>query len=228
MTVSQITPSQQALYYKILAKEATSSYNYSSSILQNYGNYSDLSPYLSTSLYNNNSSNIFSLLMNMFSNYIMQILMMMLSQNLSTSISSQTSDSSNGTTASDTVQKEPRDVVKLTSDNLESDLRNRKGTSYVIVCDSGCGRCIKFSPVLEAVNNNLNTSATFYSLKYSDEKQLEQTLKKESGADVSKSAGFPIIIKCVDGIAKEFYSYADVKDIYTDEEKMTEWFKNKL
>ena len=74
MTVNQITQSQQALFYKLLANDMSLTTNTNStSLLSGYNsNSNDLSPYLSMALYNNYSSNMFSSLMNMFMNYFMQ------------------------------------------------------------------------------------------------------------------------------------------------------------
>ena len=39
---------------------------------------------------------------------------------------------------------------------------------------------------------------------------------------------YQIIIKCVDGKAKEFYDYNDIKNIYKNESKITDWFSGKI
>ena len=240
MAVSQITESQHALFNNLIKKDlTTSNQNNTSNLLSNLGSSTDLSPILSMALCNNYSSNIFSSFANMFSNYLMQMLMMLFLQNLlgntntaSTSANTQNTavqDSScNDGSSAVSPTKEARGVVTLTEDNFNSDLKKQSGTSYVIVCGKGCGRCTRFEPVLKDVNKSLNSDATFYSLTYDDQKSLYTQLKKESGADSTKSYGFPIIIKMVDGKAQDFYSYSDIKNIYTNTEKMTEWFKEKM
>ena len=244
MTVSQITPSQQALFYQILAKENSSSNNNSSNLLSSLLNSSDLSPFLSLSN-NNSTNNIFSSIMNMFTQMlIMTFLKDLLTQLLGTKQTSQSAQTSactdgsctaSGTTAtdspssaSDETQQESKEIVKLTKDNIESDLRNQKGTSYVVACIGGCVTCLNFEPVFKSVNEALGSKATFYSINPIEYEDTYMTLKKESGIDATKSYGYPIIIKCVDGQAKEFYSYDDISSIYTDEEKMKEWFANKI
>ena len=130
-------------------------------------------------------------------------------------------------TASDSgkIRDSVQDIVNL--NKSDSELRNQKGTSYVIACGSGCGRCKAFEPVAEAVNKALGTDATFFSMNPEKAGSLYQTLKKEAGAK-NKSYGYPIIIKCVDGKATEFYSYSDIGNIYKDKDKMTDWFSDKI
>ncbi|MBQ7450266.1 hypothetical protein IJS77_02520 [bacterium] len=257
MSVNQTQSLNQALTYLTLAQQlsnltSTNTTQNSLSSLLGYNPYSsyDSSPLLS-GLYGGSSSNgsfFQNLMQMMFMSSIIKIFQQLLGGLTSqTTAASDCADAACQASASDctdaacqapaeetttstpsTETHTPREVVTLTSDNAESDLRKQSGTSYVVVCGSGCGRCKQFEPVLESVNNTLGSNATFYSLNYGEQKDLFKTLKKESGANMNMSYGFPIVIKMVDGKATDFYSYSDIKNIYTDESKMTEWFSSKI
>ena len=160
------------------------------------------------------------IMMKALMNYIIQAFTQLFSQQ-----GTQSACGTQTTADSGKIRDSVQDIVNLNKSDKE--LRNQKGTSYVIACGDGCGRCKAFEPVAEAVNKSLGTEATFFSMNPDKAGNLYHTLKKEAGAK-NQSYGYPIIIKCVDGKATEFYSYSDISKIYKDKDKMTDWFSDKI
>lgn len=120
-------------------------------------------------------------------------------------------------------------VVKLTTSNFNKETRNQEGTTFVIVGGPACGRCKLFAPIVKKVNEELGDKAKFTSFTLSDNKDLTLFRKlKEETKNNSKSLGYPIVIKMVNGKATELYSYSDYSNKYTNEKKMISWFKNKI
>ena len=120
-------------------------------------------------------------------------------------------------------------IADINDDNIDSTLKNQKGTSFVIVCGEKCGRCKEFEPMLESINNSLGTKATFYNLNGSDKNADHAYFKLKNEAKAySGTYSYPIIIKCVDGVAQRFYDYNDIKSIFKSESKITEWFSEKI
>ena len=124
-------------------------------------------------------------------------------------------------------------VVDLNKDNFEDEVRNQKGTTYVVVCGDLCSRCKAFDPILEQVAQNLGDKANFTSLilpyeegSKSEEYKLYKALKKDM--NYYKGGEYPIIIKCVDGVAKEICDLGAISRIYRKADKMTQWFEERI
>ena len=234
MSLNQITPSQHALYYNILAKEMSSQSQALSNDNSQYSSdlYSDLSPYLSllTNSTTNNSSSIYSM-MNMFMMFLMQLISQIFIQSNSQTETEveQALEAAPETTADseDITSEEIKDIQSLTNDNLEDILRNQEGTSFIVAGNNGCGLCRNFSPVIESVNNSLNSKATFYNMDSSGERKLFDALRAETGT-TNKKIGIPAIIKCVNGKATEYYDFSCIREIYDDETQMLNWFESKI
>ena len=60
-----------------------------------------------------------------------------------------------------------------------------------------------------------------------DADSMFNELRKEAKS-TKTSYGYPIIIKMVDGKAQSLYDYSDIKNIYSNEEKMSEWLSSKI
>ena len=202
-------------------------YGYNTSGLSSCGNNNLYQYYQQQSVSNFISKLINYIMMQAFMNYIVQAFSKLFGQQgtQTTSGTQTTCDTQAATADSGKIRDSVQDIINLNKSDEE--LRNQKGVSYVIACGSGCGRCKAFEPVAKAVNENLGTEATFFSMNPEKAGSLYYSLKKEAGAK-NQSYGYPIIIKCVDGKATEFYSYADVKNIYTNKDKMTDWFSSKI
>ena len=202
-------------------------YGYNTSGLSSYGNNGLYQYYQQQSVSSFISKLINFIMMQAFMNYIIQSFSKLFGQQgtQTTSNTRTTCETQTATTESDKIRDSVQDIINLNKSDEE--LRNQKGVSYVIACGEKCGRCKNFEPVAEAVNEALGTKATFFSMNPDKAESLYYNLRKESGAK-NQSYGYPIIIKCVDGKATEFYSYSDIKNIYTNTEKMTDWFSSKM
>ena len=236
-----MTSLNNAISYLTLANNLSrlASVNSYNNYMGNYGYYNsyDSSPYLNCA-YGSNSYT-FSVIMSMLMQKIMQLLGQLLcgqstsgnntntQQNNCEEVSTTpTTEAAKAAEATQT-KKEAKDVVKLTDKNIKSKLRNEEGVSYVIITGKGCGRCSTFEPVLKAVNKNLGTQATFFNLDGGDSNNSVWTLVKEAGSKKT-SFGYPMIVKCVNGKATDVYDYSDIKNIYSNKTKMTDWFSKNI
>ena len=130
------------------------------------------------------------------------------------------------------VKKTNKGITAITKDNFKEEVRNKKGTTYVIVGGSGCGICKTFEPKIKRIAKELGDDANFVSITLpgewnkEDYANFETLLKESSNYESGKSMGYPIIIKCVDGKAQKVYSRSDFS--YRDEEKTKKWLESMI
>ena len=111
------------------------------------------------------------------------------------------------------------------------DVRDLKGTTYVVVCGPDCSRCTKFEPTLQELANELGDKANFMKLNTSNDKEsfrLELVHEAEGGKSKRSSLGFPAIIKVVDGKAVEVMDYHDLGKTVYDTAEMTKLLDSKI
>ena len=111
------------------------------------------------------------------------------------------------------------------------DVRDLKGTTYVVVCGPDCSRCTKFEPTLQELANELGDKANFMKLNTSNDKESfrwELVHEAEGGKSKRSSLGFPAIIKVVDGKAVEVMDYHDLGKTVYDTTQMTELLDSKI
>ena len=111
------------------------------------------------------------------------------------------------------------------------DVRDLKGTTYVVVCGSNCSRCTKFEPTLQELANELGDKANFMKLNTSNDKERfrwELVHEAEGGKSKRSSLGFPAIIKVVDGKAVEVLDYHDLGKTVYDTAEMTKLLDSKI